>query len=100
MIMTIAKLHCKLTMYQALRPILNLHYSRVRPILHDDKTLPRYPGSQIRKELEILGELGSQKVRKQRLSLGFCPYPMTAKCSNKPKWQRQPSGPQGENSVT
>lgn len=101
MIMTIAKLHCRLTMYQALYPTLNLHYNCVKQILHDCNTV-LVSESQIRKELEILGKPGSQNAKQQRLTLGLCPYPMTVKCSTGPycrgdhvgsKWKMQSHKP-------
>lgn len=62
-------------------PMCNLPYGYARHIVHNYKTLPWFPGSQIRKALEILGELGCQKAKKQRLSLGLCPYSKVAKGS-------------------
>lgn len=61
--------------------MLNLPYNTVRQFL---QILPWFPGSQIRKALKILGELGSQKAKKQKLSLGLLPYTETGKGSTSP----------------
>lgn len=64
--------------------MFDLPYNYIRQIMHHCKTLPWFPGSQIRKVLEIQGELRSQKTKEQRLSLGFCLYTKIAEGSKSP----------------
>lgn len=67
--MTTAKLQCILTVYQALYPVLKLHYTCIRQILHDCKTL---------------GESGSQKAGKTEA------IPWSLALSNDSKMQQKP----------